>query len=254
MATHSHIQIPHTILKHFRDETDKEKKVWYLDIATNTIGWQTSRRLGTERGYYSQDGENYWNQVVENPIGKLNEKLLLFCKGELKTITINQLERSIVKRYIKSAMVRSDFAYESMRSVISNRGDYTEQSLHDALSVIGMSAVEEITKVLNIDSMVATVIANRTDWSFVVPRNCFYCVVRENYPNFVMPISPIGAILLIPKEQLDKEDGNYGVIDNAEYIKRLNKYALQFECSFNNDFVACNSRSELEELQKILMK
>ena len=33
MAINSHIQLPNSILKYFRDESDSEKKVWYLDIS-----------------------------------------------------------------------------------------------------------------------------------------------------------------------------------------------------------------------------
>lgn len=33
----SHIQLPNLILKHFRDETDDTKKVWYLDISSGKI-------------------------------------------------------------------------------------------------------------------------------------------------------------------------------------------------------------------------
>lgn len=253
MATHSHIQLPHTVIRRFRDETDKEKKVWYLDIPTNTIRRKPSGRLGTEIGYYSQDGENYWNKVIENSIGKLNEKILSFCKGDINAINISQREKDIVKRYIKSAIVRSSSTYESIKSIIINCEDYTEQNLHDAVSVIGMTVVEEIAEVLNFDDLVATVLVNRTDWNFVVPRNCYYCVQRGDYPNFIMPISPTGALLLLPKMQLTAEYGNYAVIDAPEQIKRLNKYALKFESLFNGDFVACNSRFELEELQKVLL-
>ena len=34
---HSHIQIPNAVLQNFRDESDREKKVWYLDLSTGEI-------------------------------------------------------------------------------------------------------------------------------------------------------------------------------------------------------------------------
>lgn len=248
----SHIQIPNTILKHFRDETTPDKKVWYLDISTQEIRKKPSSRLGTSKGYYSIDGENYWNTTIEDPIGKLNQQVLLFCAGKIKNITFHPTDMNIIKRYIKSAMVRSKTAFESMKSSISNSDDYTEQQLHDALSVVGMTAVDEITQSLGFDQMVATILVNRTDRNFVVPRNCFYCVSRDNHPNYIMPISPKGALIILPKSQIQNATGNYGVIDSEEQILRLNKYALKYECIFNGDFVASNCRTELEYLQEVL--
>ena len=90
VAVNSHIQLSHTILKRFRDESDKAKQVWYLDISTSKIGKKASSRLGTQKGYYSQLGEMFWNQVIENPLGKLNTKILSFCKGDIQTITIKR--------------------------------------------------------------------------------------------------------------------------------------------------------------------
>ena len=85
-----------------------------------------------------------------------------------------------------------------------------------------------------------------------MPRNCFYCVERDSLPNYIVPISPIGALLLLPKTQLNQEVGNYCVIDSVEQIKRLNRHALKYESIINGEFVACDSRAELEDLQELL--
>lgn len=251
-SVNSHIQIPNTILKHFRDENDPEKKVWYLDIKTQIIAKKPSSRLGTSKGYYSIDGENYWNSIIEDPIGKLNKQVLSFCTREIKSITFRPRDMDIVKRYIKSAMVRSQLALEAMRNTITNPEMYTEQQLHDALSVIGMTAVEDVAHSLGFDEMVSTILVNRTERNLVVPCNCFYCVLRDNHPNYIMPISPKGALIVLPKKQLQETIGNYGVIDTPEQILRLNKHALKYECMINRAFVASNCFSELEYLQNFL--
>lgn len=253
MAIHSHIQIPKTILRHFRDETDLEKKVWYLNVATNQIAKKSANLLGTAKGYYSNEGEAYWSKTIEDPIGKLNLQVLAFCSGEIKTTAFQPNDMEVVKRYIQSAMVRSKSAFTAMKTVITNPEEYTEQQMHDALSVIGMTVVGEITDELNFNKMVASILANRTARSFVVPSNCFYCVERNSYPNYIMPISPKGALLLLPKEQLENGIGNYGVIDDPEQVRRLNRHALKYECLINGAFVAADCRAELEDLQKLLM-
>ena len=121
------------------------------------------------------------------------------------------------------------------------------------MSVIGMTIVGEITDALDFENMIATILVNRTERNFVVPRNCFYCVMRNGYPNYIMPISPKGALLLLPVSQIQLSSGNYGIINDPEQVKRLNKHALKYECMLNGAFVASDCRSELEYLQEILM-
>lgn len=253
MSIHSHIQIPNTVLKHFRDESDPEHKIWYLDISTKQIKKKSAKRLGTAKGYYSINGEHYWSSIIETPIGRLNQQVLSFCAGDISTVTIHPDDMNIVKRYIQSAMVRSNLAFEAMKAEMAYLDEYTEQQLHDAFSVIGMSIVGEITNALDFDKMVATILVNRTERNLVVPRNCFYCVLRDGYPNYIMPISPKGALLLMPKIQLWKPGHNYGVIGTDEQVLRLNKHALKYECMLNGAFVASNCRSELEYLKDFLL-
>lgn len=252
MAIHSHIQIPNTVLKHFRDESDSEQKIWYLDISTKQINKKPSKRLGTAKGYYSNDGEHYWSSIIETPIGRLNQQVLSFCAGDISTITITTDDMNTVKRYIQSAMVRSNLALEAMKSEMIYLDVFSEQQLHDAFSVIGMSIVGKITNALDFDEMVATILVNSTERNLVVPRNCFYCVIRDGHPNYIMPISPKGALLLMPKTQLWNPGHNYGVIETSEQVLLLNKHALKYECLLNGAFIASNSRSELEYLQGVL--
>ena len=47
MAINSHIQLPNSILKYFRDESDSEKKVWYLDISSGNVRIILKRTLST---------------------------------------------------------------------------------------------------------------------------------------------------------------------------------------------------------------
>ena len=76
MAINSHIQLPNSILKYFRDESDSEKKVWYLDISSGSIMKAASNKIGTSKGYYSDFGENFWNRTVEDTLAKLNHKFV----------------------------------------------------------------------------------------------------------------------------------------------------------------------------------
>lgn len=248
MAIDSHIQLPVQILKHFRDETDPEKKVWYLDISKGEIYKKAAKKLGVAKGYYSENGEKFWGQYVESPLGVLNKKIRSFCSGESEQITITPEDVNLAKRYIKSAAVRSNLAYMAMRESSTTADLFSEQENHDALSVFGMNSKGPFDQLFA--DLSVTVIANRTDRQLVVPRNCYYCVTRLGVRNFVIPISPQSAFLLLPTEHLNQVDNGYGVIDDPTQVEVMNVLALKYEYMFNADFVASNCRAELEFLRK----
>ena len=252
MGIYSHIQIPNTILKHFRDETDPEKKVWYLDITDQTIRRKSAKRLGTSKGYYSLDGEQFWKHTIEDQVGNLNKQVLDFSAGKIERLTFCSNDMDVVKRYILAAIVRSKPALNSIKDAVEATEKYTAQFLHDAISVLGMEYSKDISDMLNFDSMISTVLVNRTDRNLVVPRNCFYCIEKDNQPNYVMPISPKAALLLLPKSQLENTTGNYAVTEDPEMVLRLNRHALKYECLLNKDFVASSCYEELESLQELL--
>ena len=111
MAINSHIQLPNSILKYFRDESDSEKKVWYLDISSGSIMKAASNKIGTSKGYYSDFGENFWNRTVEDTLAKLNHKFYKIYmqkeNAEIGSLPMSQDDKDIIKKYIKAAMVRS---------------------------------------------------------------------------------------------------------------------------------------------------
>lgn len=250
---YSHIQLPHTILRHFRDEYDPEKKVWYLDTTTKQINKLASGRLGTSRNYYSPKVEKHWANTVESPIGKLNQRVLAFCSGQVTTINFTQNDMEIVKQYLYAALGRNERVFSAMESALPNAEKFTKQQRHDFFSVYGMSVAYEVANEYGFDKMIASIIINRTDRNFVVPRNCFYTVKMDDYECYVMPISPKCAFLLLPSNLLQAKGGNYGIIDDSEQILRLNIYALKYECLHNHAFVATNCQAELEYLKQILM-
>ena len=95
---HSHIQIPNAVLQNFRDESDREKKVWYLDLSTGEIQKKPARRLGTAKNYYSGTGEAFWSQCIESPLGNLIKKVRSFCEGDSQAISITPNDKEIAMR------------------------------------------------------------------------------------------------------------------------------------------------------------
>lgn len=134
MAINSHVQIPAQILKNFRDESDPEKKVWYLDISSGRIYKTAASKLGTSKGYYSMAGEDFWSRSLESPLGALNKKIRTFCESGTERVIVTSEDIDLVKRYIKAAAIRSDLAYKAMREESITASMFSEQDNHDALS------------------------------------------------------------------------------------------------------------------------
>lgn len=126
MAINSHIQLPNSILKYFRDESDSEKKVWYLDISSGSIMKAASNKIGTSKGYYSDFGENFWNRTVEDTLAKLNHKFYKIHmqkeNAEIGSLPMSQDDKDIIKKYIKAAMVSNSFVvgwlFHLLRSIV----------------------------------------------------------------------------------------------------------------------------------------
>lgn len=123
----SHIQLPNCVLKYFRDEGDREKKVWYLDIPSGQIRKKAAKKLGTAKGYFSQAGEMFWNQELENPLAALNEKIRKFVTAGSGSLSLSAEDIAVAKRYIKAASVRSDLAQKTMDSSSLTADMFTEQ-------------------------------------------------------------------------------------------------------------------------------
>lgn len=251
MAINSHIQLPNSILKYFRDESDSEKKVWYLDISSGSIMKAASNKIGTSKGYYSDFGENFWNRTVEDTLAKLNHKFYKTYmqkeNAEIGSLPMSQDDKDIIKKYIKAAMVRSSLAYKTMKQNSFTAELFSEQENHDALSYFGMISTGEVDCIL--DKLDVAFLINQTDRDLVVPRNCYYEINKSSGINIIVPVFPKGAWLLFEKEKQPEWIGCIGAIANPEVIEVMNVCALQYECTFNQAFVASNSYFEIERLQ-----
>lgn len=250
MGIHSHIQLPNSILQHFREGTDPERKVWYLDMHSGLIQRKSAKKLGTSKGYFSDLIERFWNQQVESPISELNCRVRNFCRGEAECIWLSPEDINTVKLYIKGAAARSGIAYDEMQRNSVYGQFLPEQFMHDYLSEFAMRSTNVLDELLSVLSV--TILLNRTERRFVVPRNCFYQVLIADFFIWVAPISPQCALLLYPEDRYHIADDSYFTIDSPLEVDRMNLCALKYEHTFNCDFIAASRRDELEFLQHCL--
>ena len=245
----SHIQLPNCVLKYFRDGGDREKKVWYLDIPSGQIRKKAAKKLGTAKGYFSQDGEKFWDQSLENPLAALNEKIRKFVATGSGSLFLSDEEIAVAKRYIKAASIRSKLAQETMIQSSLTADMLTEQQNHDALARLGMSIAGEFDQIFA--DMSVTVLINQTERSLVVPRNCYYAVSSLSRLTIIAPISPRCALLFLAKDYPKSFKDSCAIISDPAQIEQLNIFALKYEYMFNCKFVASDSQFEVEFLQRV---
>ena len=98
MNINSHVQLPNCVLRNFRDETDPEKKVWYLDVQTGDILRKSSKKLGTCKGYYSETGERFLAENIENPLSIITHRILLMTQMHASVISRLRLSEAKWRR------------------------------------------------------------------------------------------------------------------------------------------------------------
>lgn len=244
-AIHSHIQLPNSVLMRFRDETDEEKKVWYLDIPSGEIRRTSTRRLGTLKDYYSSEGEIFWSRAVENSLANLANRI---CREPQKS-PLTEGDVDTIKCYIKASAVRSRIANNAMDSGHIIATLLSNQEKRDLFAMIGMNSFGKFDEILR--EMGAMVLVNQTERNFVVPRNCYYCAPIVGDATIIAPISPKIAFSLFPTTAHPGFESEFAVIHSGEIVEMMNVYALKYEYMFNKEFIAANDRRELEMLQKI---
>ena len=243
----SHIQLPNCVLKYFRDESDAEKKVWYLDISSGQILKKSARKLGTEKGYFSKAGEIFWSNELETPLAMLNDKVRRLVSIGTGTLFLSAEDIAIAKNYIKAAAVRSSFAQKRAQKNSLLSALFTEQQNHDRFSWCGMKIPGKFDQMLA--DMSVTILINLTERSMVIPRNCYYAFSSLDRNAFVAPISPRCAFLFLSKNYPESFKNNCVAVPDPAQIEALNICALKYEYIFNCDFVASDSQYEVKFLQ-----
>lgn len=245
MGINSHVQLPHGVIKYFRDETDPEKKVWYLDIDTGEIRRKAARKLGTEKGYFSEVAEKYLCAEIESPIAELNARIREFVANEIESVGITQDDVVTAKDYVKASMLRGKPAIDAMYESSYTARLFSAQDNHDNLLAFGMNARGKFDEYL--DRYSFTLLRNTSNVHFIVPRCCIIPLSKGDASFIIAPISPNAALLFCPPKIL-QEKGSYGVVEKDDAVRHINELALEYEFASNRDFVASDREDELAEL------
>lgn len=260
----SHKQLPKQILSHFVDP--KIGGVWRLDLGIDrshvssapTATWRIHpaaiKTLGTQKGYYSAQMEQYLNSAIEAPLGNLWNRMQAFASGKVASIDIRKIDEETVRNYFSALIARSSYMIDSIMSGIA---PWTDEPPQDLRGTIVRDVLEGDHGVnAEIKSTSVAFVINRSARNFVVPQNGYYCFSMDSKNCYFAPISPNFGFLLVPPDVLPiMEDGqvcHLQKMQDEDDIDYLNKQALVFEFAFNKGFVASATKDELLTLNRCL--
>lgn len=101
MSKNSHIQIPNFILKQFRSSNGQ---VLHLDLDNNRIRSCSSKKLGTEYGYYSDEIEDYLNKEIENPFSDYVKTIVPFSKENKDKLQLSFKVEDACKKFVTASI------------------------------------------------------------------------------------------------------------------------------------------------------
>lgn len=252
MAVNSHIQLPEAIIRNFREKTTG--RVWYLSLQDQFIHKTSSDKLGAEFGYYSEDGEEILSKMIEAPLGAIASKISHFVNSKEYSVVFRENELEAVKQYIVGLMARSQIALDAYEGHLTFLQWQRNAHKHDNSALSGIVGYNRAKALF--ENMSVSMLLNESNWNFVVPRNGFYSIRRDQYDCIIVPVTPQFAFELSHQGYDDStEDRNITYIryiSDPEIIKIHNTRALLYEYVYNRAFVASASKAELLELQKCL--
>ncbi len=244
----SHIQLPKCVLKNFQDD---KQWLYYYDFESNKIGRGRAKTFNTENGYYSQGVENYLRDNVETPFGKVMALVKEITKDDVFAIPNSCFDS--VREYSYALISRSP----EMQKTINQNSVFFQflppQNRHDYAVVSGIENAKE--RKLFEDWQV-TFMVNESKIPFVLPQQGIYDfgLKTSKYPCLSMPITPMIAIIMIPKECVSEIVDNDMVklfsFSEDETAELLNNKAFSTEKNHNKQSIISNSREEIERIVK----
>lgn len=251
MSVNSHIQLPKSILKRFKESSGR---VFYLDVDTKKIGLCGIKKLGVQYGYYSDAAEDFLNKQIESPLALLCDKIQKFVNEDLDSLELPAETEVLLKKYFITSMARSESTKKKVFEHSVTAQFFTEQDNNDAMVYISSESVFDDNNIVKDYSFGLYI--NCSERQFVVPRNCYYTVNDTSTTCIVAPVSPNVALGLFPPEYVvnnsDFLEYRIRVINDNDTLDYMNKQALQFEYVLNRKFVAAKRKEELVQLKVFL--
>lgn len=245
-AVDSHVQLPKTLLKHFRTGDN----LYFIDTTKNKIVKSSATNYNTKFGYYSLWFEEYLSKNYEKIVTEIIEKTLPFINGEEQSITYKNWNDNVNKLFLMS-IFRSPKQVEDI-----NKHSVFSQLFGSGYDPEYIAYVGEQMKDNFIKGYKPIPIVNKTEKNIITLKSLVANMfIDGGVGAMVMPLHPKFAIGLVPDKYYDEMtekqgEQTYMLMDNELEIKKLNKQIYN-TAEFNNEDVI-GIKDDLEALQQLI--
>lgn len=237
----SHIQMPKCVLKQFANE---DNVLFYYNFKDGHIAKSSAKYINTEKNYYSDEMEMFFNRNIETPFSKVIEEIkkpnrVFF--DETKVRSIYNFVNALVARssIVENQLNTNSSAYQLIPKE-QKRNDFRAWFAFNSICKNG-GVIEDCRFTLGVnDSLIP----------FVLPNSGLYEFEYGNEVLLNMPITPFRSIIFIlgKKSKFIDDNGIIPLCFKLKAVMTLNEKAFTEECQYNRLSVASGSKNELERI------
>lgn len=241
-AINSHVQIPKTILKHFKTDD----YMYYLKTDSNEIKRVAPKKYNTQFGYYSLYFEEHLNNNYENMISEIINTIIPFVNRKVQTIHIQNLKDKINKLFLMSLFRNPKYVGEVNRNSMYAQlidGGYDSEYIAYTSENINCAFFKKYSPILTVNTTNKGIVTIKTLFSDLKLKN--------NINSFIIALHPKFALTLVPNDYYnniikEKGEGSYLKLSDEKELLELNKQI--YYCAKNNKTDIIGLKSDLEEL------
>ena len=245
----SHLQIQKGILKYFKN---RNGRVPYLNVLTGQCSEAAAKKLGTVKGYYSTSYEQVLHDDYEDEYITIVNNVCKQIQKECSEISIPDTADDIIKRYIVSSAMRSELAYHEFLESSQTAYLYNNQAKHAFIVEAGSWNGNGLIELIKDYKL--SILENKTNHPFIVPRNCYYSMKVNGNEVYILPVRPKIALAMLPPDDPNMTKSpnahGWGIINDNKQIEKMNLQALQYEIVFNSVYVEQNQKADQTDSQQ----
>lgn len=250
----SHIQLPFSVLRGFSTKENvcnennmpETHDVIYAMDFDGIIVKKDIKEVNTERGYYSEQSEE-WLSKIETDFGDVKNKIRKLHKGGAQAkLSLSHQDVEAVVKYCSSCIIRSEEWHNRLRKKYGLRKaqDLAIEFYHDEQ--------QEIDKLIHCDNITFIYLPQK-DAALLLPQCGFAKFVHENGVLVWVPVANDLAIVLTDRKTVT-EDGVFhiGHIED-EQVNMINMQIIDAENACSKKAVYAKREEDLLRYREYMM-
>ena len=233
----SHVLLPRCVLKQFED---KNNALYLYYFQSHEIKKEHAKSINTKIDYYSELGERYLSNNVEEEIGNL----IRFLKSSDHNFNNSDIDiLSSTHTYLYSLISRSSDFIEEIDSMSAFFAIIDEQARHDCAVIKGTEAIMNLDLTEKLDIMLLYAQKGET---FILPSSGWY---YDIYNSVLCPITKKCVILFyISKNSVARNNNPHVIKLEPQIVRRLNVEAIKTSINNGCEFIATDDKDYLIQL------